>query len=410
MKKVLILGGSLDQKKLVDEFNSRGFYTIIVDYYKNPISKKFANKHYQVSTHDKQGVLEIAKKEKVDYVSTISADQPVLVAAYVCDKLGLKSNLSYKQALDSTNKLHMKSKFVQNNIPTSKYTIIKNRNDFKKIKQLNFPIIIKPVDSSGSRGVFIVKRFNELDKMYSLSKNASQTNVVIAEEFINGKIITGDLLIKDFKIIVKNFGEGNIKFLDGYTPTFFEVESPFYMNKDIEKRIENIIEKICKIYNVKDSSLLIQFIINDKDIYIIEFSFRIGGGLKPYIIPIQTGVDFAKECVSLLINGSYDNFEINYPNKKYNTVYLWANKGVFNTFYGLSYLMEKNIISNFFSYVKEGDLISSPKKSSDRIGMVLIEGDSKIDIVNKREILFDNLKVLDKNNKDLLIDNRKILY
>ena len=120
-KKVIVLGGSLDQKKLVEALKDRGFYTIIIDYNESPPAKAVADKHYQFSWDDREKVLSIAKTEDVELVLTSSIDKAQNIAAYVSDKLSLDFQISFEQAQQTTNKLLMKEIMCKNDIPTAKH-------------------------------------------------------------------------------------------------------------------------------------------------------------------------------------------------------------------------------------------------------------------------------------------------
>ena len=148
-KKILLLGGSYQQIVAIEAAKRLGYYTILCDYLNDNPGQKYADKFYLVSTTDKEAVLEVAKKEKIDGVIAYASDPAAPTAAYVAEKLGLEGN-PLKVVEICCNKDRFR-KFLQENqfyTPKTKtYTSIEDA--FKDVKRFQFPIIIKPVDSSG---------------------------------------------------------------------------------------------------------------------------------------------------------------------------------------------------------------------------------------------------------------------
>ena len=121
--KIIVLAGGEDQAALIIELKNRGHYVILIDYFTNPPGKLFADIHIKASTLDIDTVKEIAVKEKVDLVTTACTDQALLSIAKISEDLNLPCYLSYQSALNVTNKLYMKKKLSDNDIPTGKFII-----------------------------------------------------------------------------------------------------------------------------------------------------------------------------------------------------------------------------------------------------------------------------------------------
>ena len=109
--KALVLAGGFPQIALINEIKSRGIEVVLADYYAEPVAKKYADIFYQVSTLDVDGIREVAKKEKADFLITACTDQALLTVARVSEELGLPCYIDYKTALNVTNKAYMKEVF-----------------------------------------------------------------------------------------------------------------------------------------------------------------------------------------------------------------------------------------------------------------------------------------------------------
>ena len=152
MKKIIVLGGGSDQIDLITDLRSRGYYTILLDYYENPIAKKYAHEHRQVSTLDQEAVLQTAKEMEVDGIITACTDQALLTMAYVSEIMHLPCFLTYDKARNITNKSYMKHVMWDNAIPTSSFKIVSEYSEDIG-RDLNYPLIVKPVDCNSSKGV-----------------------------------------------------------------------------------------------------------------------------------------------------------------------------------------------------------------------------------------------------------------
>ncbi len=197
MKRALVLGGTNDHIYLIEKLKKNGFSTVLIDYLENPPAKNFADKFIRKNAFDKNAVLETARKVRPDIVISVAIDQTLPVIAYVSETLKLPCHITYAQALEITNKALMKKKFVENNIPTTSFIIIKEKFDGKIVQKIKFPCVVKPTDANSSKGVTKVNEKKELQPAVEEALKISRTKIVIAEEFVNGAEISADVVISD---------------------------------------------------------------------------------------------------------------------------------------------------------------------------------------------------------------------
>ena len=163
MKKILLLGGSAQQVIAVETAKKLGYYTVLCDYLPDNPGQYVADKFYLESTTDKETILKIAEKEKVSGILAYASDPAAPTAAYVAEKLGLPGN-----PYESVNTLCNKDKFrkflADNgfNTPTAIGYADKN-TALKDVDKFELPVIIKPVDSSGSKGATVLRSWEDFD-------------------------------------------------------------------------------------------------------------------------------------------------------------------------------------------------------------------------------------------------------
>ena len=163
--KIMVLAGGNDQAALIQEIRKKfdNVEILLIDMAKNVVAAKYADRHIVESTMDLPKVKEISEREKVDYIMTACGDQPLLTMAVVSEELGLPCYLSKKQVLNLTNKMYMKNLMVENGIPTSHFKTFTSK-EVIDTTGLSYPLVVKPVDSNGSKGVRKCKNRKELDK------------------------------------------------------------------------------------------------------------------------------------------------------------------------------------------------------------------------------------------------------
>lgn len=190
-KKILFLGGSLFQIPPIKYAKEQGHYVITCDYLPDNPGHKFADEFHNVSTTDKDAILKLAKELKVDGIVAYASDPAAPTQAYVANKLGLPSN-----PYESVEILARKDLFRDFLVPKS--------NSFYRL-ELTFPIIVKPVDSSGSKGVTKVVKKEDIKKAFEYALIFSREKKIVLEEFFvrDGYQVAGDGFVVNGKLVFR---------------------------------------------------------------------------------------------------------------------------------------------------------------------------------------------------------------
>lgn len=399
--KILVLAGGADQIALINELKSRGHYVILADYFQNPPAKRYADKHIVASTLDLVKIEEIAVYEKVDLVCTACTDQALLTVAYVSEKLGLPCYLDYKTGLNVTNKSYMKSVLTANGIPTAKYVVIgKEDNYLSSLKDFKYPIVVKPVDCNSSKGVKKVDKSEECVKYIKEAIEFSRTKTAIIEEYKEGDEVSADFYIEHgvAKLLSATKSQ-KIKNRNSFT-----ILSSIYPAVTVqqEKELVNVASNIAKAFSLDNTPLLVQLIVNDKEMNVIEFSARMGGGSKYKLIQVLSGVNIMSKYVDRVL-GEYPEIT---PSKQVNyaqMVYVYCNPGFFERIEGLESLKEEGIVDEYFIYKTEGMEIRAAETSGDRPAGYLCTGCSENELREKVRMSDKRIKVLSTDGIDIMI-------
>lgn len=401
-KRILVLAGGADQIALIKELKRRGHTTILIDYFENPPAKSFADKHIVASTLDVEKVKQIAVEECVDLVCTACTDQALLTVANVSESLGLPCYLSYQTGLNVTNKAYMKKVLVANNIPTAKYIITDTIDVSNRLAAFSFPVVVKPVDCNSSKGVKRVDSEIDISRYLKDAINCSRTNSAVIEEFKQGTEISADFYVEGTKVKFLSATK-SFKIKDENSFTILGSEYPA-INPLQEAAITRVACQIVEAFGLKDTPLLIQFIVNGSDVNVIEFSARMGGGSKYKLIEILSGVNIMSKYVDLILGGKPTVS----PAKRVDfckMVYVYCNPGVLKEICGLHELKSQNIIDDYFIYKTVGMTFEKTETSGDRAAGFLVTADSKETLEKKIKEANSAIQVLNDRDIDIMKHN-----
>ena len=297
MKKILLLGGSSQQIIAIDTAKKHGYYTILCDFLSDNPGQFHADKFYMVSTTDKEAVLKVAMNEKIDGVLAYASDPAAPTAAYVAEKMGLPTN-PYESVEILCNKDRFR-KFLRDNgfnTPTAKGYSDKNID----INEFSLPVIIKPVDSSGSKGVTVLQTWEGLDEALNVAFSFSRSNRVIIEEFIEKKheyLIGGDIFIFDGQVIL--WGLMNCHRDDAVNPLVPVGKSyPLLINKEDEINVQDTLQKIINKLGLRFGSVNVELIVDKENkVWPIDIGPRAGGNMIPDLLSLIFGVDVVEMAV-----------------------------------------------------------------------------------------------------------------
>ena len=198
--KALVLAGSCPQIVLMSQLKERGIFTILADNNINAVARPYADEFVKVDILNFDAVKRVAIEKKVDFLIAVCADQVLLTVAKVSEDLGLPCYIDYDTACKVSDKGYMKDIFRQFGIPSSKHAFMSEIEE-DKIADMEYPLVVKPVDAYSSKGVRKCCNREELEQFFVEAARISRSGVVIVEEYVEGAELTVDFEIVDGKAI-----------------------------------------------------------------------------------------------------------------------------------------------------------------------------------------------------------------
>lgn len=315
MKKIAIIGANEFQRKLVLKAKEMGIETHVFAWEEGAVSKDVADYFYPISITEKNSILDIVKVIGIDGICSIASDMAMPTVNYIAEKLKLICN-SNQCTIITTNKFKMREILRKYNLPIPEYQLIKKVTDVD-CEKMEFPIIVKPIDRSGSRGIYKVFNLTELEFALKKSKEVSFSDEILIEEYISGKEYSIEAISQNGVHKVLQITE---KITSG-TPNFIEIAhiSPAQISEKLKDKILKVINKSLDVLEVKNGASHSEIKIStDGDIKIIEIAARMGGDfIGSDMVEISTGFDFMKNVIKISMGE-----DIEFNNKVYDKIAL----------------------------------------------------------------------------------------
>ena len=380
MKKLMILGGSRYALPVIRAAHDMGVYVITADYLPDNIAHKYSDEYCNVSITDQQATLIAAKERRIDGIISFACDPGVITAAYVAEKMGLPSVGSYEAVSILQNKGRFRAFLEKNgfNVPTAKgYTSVEDA--MKDVDIFHWPIIVKPTDSAGSKGVSRVDNPDNLREAIEHALSFSRGREFIIEDFITQKGYSSDTdsfsVNGELKFVSFNSQRFDSKAENPYTPAAYSW--PSTMSEEHMKELRDEIQRLIRLLNLGTSIYNIETRegINGKA-YIMECSPRGGGNRLAEVLRYATGVDLIKNAVKAALGEPIENVVQKPYNGYWSEVILHSeNAGIFDSL-EVSKEIEENVVERDV-WIESGTTVGGFSAANEAIGTLVMRFDTQ---------------------------------
>lgn len=383
MRKILLLGGSTQQIIAIETAKRLGYYTVLCDYLTDNPGQYVADRFYLTSTTDKEAVLKIAQQEKVAGILAYASDPAAPTAAYVAEKMGLPGN-PYESAEILCNKDQFRKFLSKNGFHTPKACGYNSKEEaLKDINKFNLPIIIKPVDSSGSKGATVLHSLEKLEDAIEFALSFSRNHRFIIEEFIEKKheyLIGGDIFVIDGHVVL--WGLMNCH-RDEHVNPLVPVGKSYPLklsDKDI-KNVKTTLQSMIDRLHIHNGALNVELVVDKKDqVWPIDIGPRSGGNMIPDLLGYIFNIDVVEMSVKIAMG---EKVEIKASKGKnfYATHNLHsAKKGIYHSI-EFDQKLEKYIIKKCL-YKKKGDKVEYFDNAAKALGIIFLRFSNEIEMNN----------------------------
>ena len=381
MKKLLMLGGSLYQTFAIKEAKRLGYYVITADYLPSNPGHKYSDEYHNISTTDKEAVLKLAKELEVDGVVAYASDPAAPSAAYVCEQMCLPTS-PYKSVEILSNKDLFRQFLQENGFNCPKAMGFTAYEDaLNHIDEFTLPVMVKPVDSSGSKGINKMTDRSQLKAFVEDALHYSRGKRFLIEEFIvkKGHQISGDAFSVDGKLVFHCLGN---EFYDPNCDKDFAPLGecwPFQMDHKYIEDLEEQLQRAMSLLDMKSNAYNVEAIVGEDDkVYLLELGARSGGSLIPQVTECATGVNMVTWVIQAAAGDPID-LSLLEGRKEMPIKGYWSNYMVHSDktgkFQTISFdpEFEKNHLVDFVNDLNVGDEVHRFRDAQDCIGEFILK-------------------------------------
>lgn len=394
MKKLLILGAGVYQVPLIITAKKMGIYTIVVSYRGDYPGFSIADKVYYTDTTDTDEVLTIAQKEKIDGITTAGSDVAMLSVGKVVSSMNLFGP-SWESVQLVTNKQKMKEAFMKHGVRTAKWQICTNIKEARLIyEQLSSldqesRVVFKAVDSSGSRGIVIVSKTDEIESAYQQVMEITKESYFIIEQFLFGIEFGAQALIHNNEIIYF-IPHGDILYKTDSATVPIGHYLPCDISEEVTQDAKNQLLNTIRATGINNCAVNVDYILCNNKVYMLEIGARAGATCLPELIECYSGISYYKAIIKLAFGTK--------PHIVESAKQPCAAKLLYSNQTGTVKSIELNLIESEELYELKLDIESNDKVRKfsvgpDRIGHIVVKGQTADDAKSTMEKLINKIEI-----------------
>lgn len=375
MQKIMILGASYSLVPLIQAAKRLGYYTIVTSIPGNFPGFSVADEICYCDITKPDEILEAARGYEIDGIATCCMDVGLRSQGYVASMLGLPGP-TWEGVQICTDKSRMKQAFLQEHVNTATHVKIYNRDDLERASEtLRFPVIIKAVDQMGGRGISRCDTKEALFAAYPSTMAATGKDYCIVEEFLIGTVFGVEVMVEQGKLayflpVGDELHHKNPFFLMGHWTPCKEVQ-PY------EDKIREQIERVIRAYGVVSSPMNFDMMLVDGEIYVIEATMRAGATCLPELVGIHFGVNYYEMLIRLCMGEPVCRY-FQRPREERTPVIVKQLESK------TSGIVEEIIpgtkvggdLVDLSFNIQRGDTVRLMESGRDRIGQVIVKGDT----------------------------------
>lgn len=396
MKRIMILGASVLQVPIIQRAKALGYKVIAVDMNSKAVGFQYADKALVISTIDTEAIYKAALGEGIEGIITAATDMPMRSVAVVAKRMGLVG-ISEDTAMHATDKYLMRNRLFEQGVPVPMFNKVASFDEYSRVvASYGAQYIVKPVDSSGSRGVFLVKSEQTHPEGYHYAKKHSRSGDILVEEYLQGREISVETVSLHKEIIF-------LAITDKQTtgpPYFVEVghSQPTTLDASMQERVMQVTRATINAMGIENGPAHTELIITTDGPKVVEIGARLGGGsITSHLVPLSTGIDLLGLCIKIAMNEEI----VVEPGKNGASAvrFFTPARGIIQAIHGIEDAMGVEGVNKIDFFKGEGDQVENLRNGADRVGFVIATGDSANEAIETCERAIDLIDIKMTINK-----------
>ena len=400
-KTLFIISGGSEAIPGIQRAKNMGLHVVVSDI--NPQAPAFdiADDSVIADTYGVEETVAAAEKynrtmRPVDGVMCIASDVPLTVAS-VADALCLPG-ITIETAQLASDKLAMKERFVKKGISIPWFCRVDSATHLRRIlSERGFPVVLKPVDSRGARGVLRLTKSVDLDWAYDHSVSFSPSGRVMVEEYLDGPQISTESVIINGRAFTPGFTDRNYEFLDHFAPYIIENggHQPSVLTKEQQSSVSRLAEQAALAMGISTGIAKGDMVFTKDGPKVIEIAARLSGGwFSTDQIPLATGVDLIGAAIKVALGEQVSGKDLIPQYQKGVAIrYFFPEPGTVVRIENAEQFRDMSWVHKLGFFVKPGDVVEPVTNHTKRAGFVISTGETRDQAVERAEQVVESIKI-----------------
>lgn len=408
-KKLLFIGASGHYELAIKKAQEMGIYTIVINYNRNATAKQYADLAAEVDTYNPEEVLAFAKQHQIDGVFTSWNEVNLYTAVYVAEKMGLPFYATKEQLDRLITKYEFKKTCRKYNVPVIPEYYVGNQLTDYDIAKFEYPVIFKPTDSGGTRGMTILHDAEGVQKAYQKALEASIKKEVVVEKYLcNGQLIVIDFAVQDGEVYIASVADRSIiRTSEDAVPLAISYMYPSKNIEIVEKQVLNPIRSLIKGMGIQNGIISFEGMIHEQKLYLIETQFRFGGTHFYKFVEKSCGVDLLEMMIQYALTGKYNGYCFqNCLNARFKQAYacqnLQVNSGKIVEVKNVDQVKKISGVDWFIQIKNLNDLVPDDGSTAQNFAKIGLSAESDLELYRLMDQIQHTLEVIDENGANLV--------
>ncbi len=409
-KKLLLLGAVQPLCQVIEEAHKMGVLVYATDYYVNSPAKKYADKSFMVSTTDVDAVVVLCKKENIDGVFTGYIDSMLPYCRKICQRLGFPFWASEEMIENCIDKLKFKEMCEDAGVPVVPWIKANAENYMQFIDSVEYPVVVKPVDNSGSRGVFKCFHKNEFESICKDSLSFSAKKEILIEKMMNAdKEFSVYYMLHNGNVYFSEMGDRYVTITDKHmAPIGQGMSFPSIHLDDWLVKMEPKMNQLFKKNHMDEGFCFLQGFYDNGDFYVHEIGYRLNGGFSYKYCEALSGYNQVQQMIYYSLTGDMIVSELEKSNARYNknalTITAGLTGGIIGQIEGVDIIKKNPNVLEFCQLHFEGDKINIHGATARVLAYILCIVENRRQLLELIELINSNLRVYDIDSNNMLLN------
>lgn len=406
---IMVVGAGWDQAPIIQQAKRQGYFVVAVDGDPNAYGLRFADKWYVVSTRDVEGVLKVAREERVDAITYMITESPLYAIRRVCDELGLPGP-SARSVEATVSKFKMRQIFAQAGIPNPRFGLARNVDEAMALAEtIRLPLVMKPSDLGGQLGLAKIVDVQTIPEYFERASTFTVGEGVILEELLVGPEVNVVALVVRGNIEALTISDRITHPSMGFGVVLRHLY-PTSCSEQIQSDIRLMCQKVVNALEISNGIIFPQIIITKDGPRIVEIGVRIPGGVMKELFEEATGYDLVKFQIDISFGRPIhlSDYKTRRAHRAVTVKFLTAQPGPLrpgkiSRLVGVekALSLEGIVKAEYYNDPTKEQIIRPVKHGRDRVFFIIAVGDTREEVVERSNVAASMIDFLDENGSSL---------